>query len=553
MSLASKHRKWIQNIAFLGLLAWSATAAAGTLYVDAGYTGAFELGTPAAPFKTVAAAESAASAGDALVIVSGFYPETVTLTTPGTLLATGGPVSIGFKPWGRLANPEFLGQRIRTTLFYAGRPLDGYGTAEENGCGPVPNVTNIYSVWPRDAQHLNWVDPSAPTSSANRDFVVRKMIEAGLNVVNMSSWGESWLPCMTPCPQVSDTNCSCQRYECVSGEPRCFLVNGQKFCLIGWYGSANMQVSPNAKDQLFDAAVGKPILIIPYIESRFGFDWDFHDEFPSLPDGTLAPGLISQIEDLINVYLLHPKNPEWPKKWARVYDQDGHERYAISIVQAATQMLNSADPNSHQKFAAGFDDVAQRVYADLQVSVGFFIDPVSPDPTSDFGCPGIDTNRTFNVYDSTFKPSPELTGPYLRQQKSILGIQCFSPEGWIDGRLGTGYSVTPCYKLKWKRDFSQRWFATGIPFLQDVTPGYDSTLLFAHREPDGGLKRWGYDDEWRGALTQMVKDFGKTGFIYNAWNGYPEGLAAMEVLTNGVPVPSSVTFDWLKSLTALYR
>jgi hypothetical protein len=474
------------------------------------------------------------------------------LDKSGVILASGGIVHIGTNLWGRLASPGFVGKPIKTTLFYAGRPLDGHGTAELNGCGQVPDVTNLYSVYPADPRHLNWIDPAAPTSSANQNFVLQMMVDAGLNVVNMSSWGESWLPCMTTCPQIPDVDCSCVRYQCVSREPRCFLVNGQKYCLIGWYGSANMQVSSSAKDQVFDAAVGKPILIIPYIESRFGFDWDFHDEFPRTPDGTLAPGLISQVEDLLNVYLLHPRNPEWPKKWAKVYDQEQHERYAVSIVQVATQMLSASDPDAHAKFAAGFDAVAQQVLADTGVLVGFFIDPIAPDPTSDFGCPGIDISQTFSVYDSSFKPSPELTGPFLARQKSILGIQCFSPEGWIDGRLGTGYSVTPCYKLQWKRDFSRRWFSTGIPFLQDVTPGYDSTLLFAHRDPDGGLKRWGYDDQWRRGLTQMVRDFGQAGFIYNAWNGYPEGLAAMEVVdTNAIPIPQAVTLGFLKSLTSL--
>jgi hypothetical protein len=532
---------------FLALLgAWADIGVGGTIYVNRASTGDVESGSFSSPFRTLAPAEEAVANGDSLIITSGDYHEALTFSTNGQVRASGGPVTIGLHPWGRLANAGFAAKPIKTTLFYAGRPLDG--TTFDNGCGPSANATNFYSLWPVDQQHLNWVDPADPTSSANRDFVVQSMVDAGLNVISMSSWGESWLPCTNPCPQVPD--CGCQKNDCTQIY-RCFTNGPDRFCRIGWFGAANMQVSPTAKNQLFDAAVSKPILIIPFIESRFLYDWNFHDEFPT--NGALAPGLISQIEDLLNVYVLHPLNPAWPAKWAQVYDQDGQARYAVSIVQVATDRLNQGDPGADAAFAAGFDAVAQQVFADTQLLVGFFIDPIAPDPTSAFGCPDIDITKTFSVYSSNFKASPEVTGPYLRRQKSILGIQCFSPEGWIDGRLGTGYAVDACYKLNWKWDFSRRWFKTGIPFLQDVTPGYNSTLLFANRNPDGGLKKWGYDDQWRGGLTQMVREFGQAGVVYNAWNGYPEGLAAMEVVdSNGVQLPRAATIDWLKSLTALY-
>ena len=162
-----------------------------------------------------------------------------------------------------------------------------------------------------------------------------------------------------------------------------------------------------------------------------------------------------------------------------MFDQDGQERYAVSIVQVATDRLVQADLNSHANFAAGFDAVAQRVLADTGVRIGFFIDPIAPNPNTSFGC-NIDLSLTGSTYGATFKPNPEQTGPYLRQQKSMLGIQCFSPEGWIDGTNGA-YAVDACYKREWKKDFSRRWFNTGIPFLQDVSPGYDATILFSNR------------------------------------------------------------------------
>jgi hypothetical protein len=34
-------------------------------------------------------------------------------------------------------------------------------------------------------------------------------------------------------------------------------------------------------------------------------------------------------------------------------------------------------------------------------------------------------------------------------------------------------------------------------------------------------------DAWRSALTDMVRDFGKNGIVFNCWNGYTEGMAAV--------------------------
>ena len=195
-----------------------------------------ELGTPAAPFKKINPAEAATVLGDTRIISAGDYHESVRFLKPGSVLAAGGPVTIGVHAWGRLANPGFVGQPIKTTLFFAGRPLDGTGNTDENGCGPLPNTTNIYSVYPENPAHLNWVDSTNPNDRTNRDFALQSIVEAGLNVVSMSSWGESWLPCSTPCPQVADSDCPCVRYTCVSPEARCFRdpITNEKMCLIGW-------------------------------------------------------------------------------------------------------------------------------------------------------------------------------------------------------------------------------------------------------------------------------------------------------------------------------
>jgi hypothetical protein len=129
--------------------------------------------------------------------------------------------------WGRLANPGFENRRIKTTLFFAGQARDG---SDPYGCHPAPNES-LYTVHPLDARHLHWSkDP------ANRDWALAGMAEAGIDVVSMSSWGEQSLPC----------------HE-------------------GWALSAPMQTAPAAHDELFAAAGGKPLLIMPLLESRDGW------------------------------------------------------------------------------------------------------------------------------------------------------------------------------------------------------------------------------------------------------------------------------------------
>jgi hypothetical protein len=460
-------------------------------------------------------------------------------------------------PWGRLANPGYQNHAIKTTLFFAGRPLDGTGSANPNdpffnGAGPSATAQGCYSVHPSDERNLNWVDPRNPSSEANRQYVLQSMIDDGLNVVSMSTWGESWLPSTTDCTSyvtAEDCGAPCSatnRSDCCSDSdsskciPRCSHgFAGARRCRIGWFGAAPMQVSTLAKDQLFSAAVGRPLLILPFIESRFDVDWDFDDEFPTSTDGRTAPLLISQIEDLISHYLRNRAHPEWAGKWARVYDQNGVERYAVVIAHAASQRLDLNDRDSDRKFAEGFDAVANKVFEDTGgvrgggVRIGFFLDIIPRSPTSSFGCPGIDPTKLTSLYraDRVFKPDAVSTGPYLRQQASMLGIHSYMPEGWVDVKPEANSKVNECFRIAWKEEFSRQWFKTGIPFLQDVSAGYDGSLLFKNRQPVGwGLTKWGYNRTWFAVMNQLVRDYGENGMVYNAWNGYCEGLAGMETV-----------------------
>jgi hypothetical protein len=227
--------------------------------------------------------------------------------------------------WGQVANPGFDGQRIKTTLFFAGQARGGTIRYNNNGtiCNPGNDAYEYvrenervkYGACIVDADHkdLRVVDPLAPAhlkwseNSANRDLALNLMVEAGLNVISMSCWGEDFLPC-------------------------------------AWTtAAAPMQTDPEALSQLFDAAMNKPVLIIPFLGTHFGTNtvqpslpWQFYNEFPMGLDSAVAPGTISQITNLIYRYLRNNDHPEWAGKWARVYDQDGQARYAVAIIRAAS-------------------------------------------------------------------------------------------------------------------------------------------------------------------------------------------------------------------------
>jgi hypothetical protein len=398
-------------------------------------------------------------------VVSSLYPALLLLAAP-VVAGCSHPTAAPAGQWGRLANPGFEGQRIKTTLFFAGQARDG---SAPYACQPPPNVS-LYTVHPIDPRDLNW-----SVDRANRDGALAAMTGAGLNVVTMSSWGERSLPCST-----------------------------------GWTVSAPMQTAPAAHDELFAAAEGKPLLLMPLLESRD--DWAFRDEFPRDKAGRTAPGTVTQINDLIERYLKNPRQPEWAGRWARVYDRRGEPRHAVVLIHAASDRLA---PDEDEAFASGLAQVAEEVFRATQVKVGFFLDALPPN----MNAPG------------RFKPTPEGTAPRLRETDAVLGIQCFLPEVWL------GQRPQP-ERLAWKRGFAAAWYGSGVPLLMDVSPGYDNRLVF----PEHRLV-YGFDDAWRSALTDMVRDFGKNGMVFNCWNGYTEGMAAVPTREHGD------TFSrWLQSL-----
>ncbi len=379
-------------------------------------------------------------------------------------------LAYGQNIWGRLANPGFENQYIKSTYFFAGNWRNGVQFYEYN---PTDN-TGLYTLHPSDSRHLGWSE-----NVLYRTFAINEMIGVGVNMINMSYWG----------PRGTDN----------------------------WAYWAPMQTSTYAHDELFTAALDKHILIAPYIESYAATTnsdgFSFMEDFPGSSDNP-APQLISVISELLNRYLIHPGNARWPEKWARAFDQDGNERYIISIIHVSSDQGGV----NNQTFAEGFDLVADSIYNNTGIRIGFMLDAL---PVATYS-PG------------NFKITPENADTWLSTQKSILGIQCFIPEIW------TGFDNDNAL-IEWKRDYCQRWNNTSIPFIIDVSPGYDAHVVF----PSSMI--YGNNQAWRDSLTAIVEDIPANGITVNTWNGYTEGFAAVPTLEYG-----TAAYNWIATLYEKY-
>jgi hypothetical protein len=428
--------------------------------------------------------------------------------------------------WGRIANPGFVNQPMKSVYFFAG---DWRGPAPGgpyyDGLTPATNDC-LYTLHPLDADHLGWSE-----SRANRDFAVNSMLAAGVNVVTMSYWS----------PAGDDA----------------------------WASGAPMQTAIGAHNELFDAAGGKPMLILPAIEevdSNKGLQqsgchndfgpvghsdgYHFRTDFPGPTPTNPAPGLVLRIKDLVTRYLKNPAHPEWADRWVKLYDKDGTARYAISIIHAGSDQL-VFDPHPDATFANALQWVADKIAADEQVAIGFTLDAIPAGPDIPL-----------------FKVTPETTAVELAKQPAFLGLQAFIPElftgicsryfhpGSDCDKVGGSPALTSL--IDWKRGYVQRWVAKNIPVILDVAPGYDAHIIFGTAETSQPPEihtdvRYGNTATWRDAQTAFL-GLGVVGLTGNTWNGFTEGYAIMP--SCGTPPgllcvdgdPFDATFTWFRGL-----
>jgi hypothetical protein len=377
--------------------------------------------------------------------------------------ALSAPASANVPAWGLLANPGFDQAPLKATYFFAGDWRNGSQWYEY----PAPANNASYTVHPQDPRHLGWSE-----SQANRDFAVNSMVGTGFNVVLMSYWG----------------------------------VRGTDY----WAQSAPMQTSTYAHDQLFSTAIGKNVLIMPVLESSGGFtmgDWIPNFGTPGTP-GHYSNSLIGQIEDLVNRYLVCPANPglkqcatnpgtnpNWPTKWATLYDRKGNKRYAINLYAACS---NTLGPGGDQAFAAALDNLAAQVHSDTGFYVGFTLDAQSSGHSG--GC-------------TSYLPTASAAGGWLAQTDAVLAILAFRDE-WLAS------DNSEATRIANKRAFIDGWVGTGVPVILDISAGYDGHLIF------NNPVTYGNDDAWRNYQSQM-KGNGVKGVVFDVWNGYTEGWSGM--------------------------
>lgn len=445
---------------------------------------------------------------------------------------------------GTLANPGFEGQPMKSVFFFAGQwriqgaafypgPTGALLTPASNNCK--------YSVFPVDGgTNLGWSE-----TAVKRDYALNNMLQAGVNVVNMSYWG----------PPSTDR----------------------------WAFWAPMHTAPKAHDQLFDAAIGKPMLIAPYIEDADPTNDDirtpepgdpvhqtgcagdmgpvgqspgfkFADDFPGTPDDP-APALVEQIVALVQRYLVAPEKPEWREKWARMYDRSGESRYVVSLIHVGSNQFPGVadDGTADEAFAKGFTWVADRVYRDTGVRVGFTLDVLPSEHAL-----------------VRFRPSAARTGKYLALQPAVLAIQPFISEihtrrchpAQLCDAIEAGQSPDALTDMiAWKRSFIAEWVGSGIPVIFDVSPGRDAHRIFTGADEP----RYGNNNGWRNAQADMLGTLGVRGLTGNTWNGYTEGFAIVpacafpwDLPSPGLPLcaaPRSPveglnrTYEWFRALT----
>ncbi|HEY7510831.1 MAG TPA: hypothetical protein VIG50_11290 [Vicinamibacteria bacterium] len=413
------------------------------------------------------------------------------------LLAAGGTAHGQSPRWGLLASARWSHQPMKGVYFFPG---EGACQASDRDGGPpgphatIPNDavwpchlaipgwwfnSKHYSYAPTDPRDLHWHD-----DVANRTWAVNQIASTGANVIVMSRWG----------PHVN---------------------NG-----------APMQGTLESNDQLFDAvARTRNVLIMPAVDTFTKGCRDFRTDFPSIPSDP-APQLLAEVEDVVRRYHSNQSHPEWRAAWAQMWDRDGNARYAIHWIHAASTYNNDGC-----EFAQGLDWIAERVLQRYGARIGFTIDPFNAyqdNHAPNFNC------------DVGYCPAPE--NQCLQRAHSFLGIQGFNselvrpgdrapyrpvpPDPWA-GRWASPPAVANDrihQVIRWKRDWIQRWIDTGLPVIFDVSPGYDGRYVFGSGVIYGDNVD-GFSDGWRNGQSAL-KGLGMKGTVYNAWNGYTEGLVA---------------------------
>jgi hypothetical protein len=436
----------------------------------------------------------------------------------------------GCRPATNTDKPGVTGER-RTThaLLFGASPNWGLLVAPQSGLPTPIKSTYFFPGAPKTGEFRHWtftpIDPEYFTwtkYAQSRAFIVRQMAHVGVNAIIMSYYHTY---CCAPMEQYVD-------------------AQGQS---TGKAGAPNYV----AYDGVFDAVSNSApsLQIIPSVE---------------LPDGPAAhfakpndPLARDAIEALVLRYLVHPADPRWRSHWGQVYDKTGSPRYAIEMINIASDSLL---PSQDAEFYKAFEDLASYIEKEHQIKIGFLVGPGTPTGKQ---APGHGYTPTPPRTRSPHQP-PGTT--LFQRVPSFLAIQDyfseirdhapnFSSNPYADnnGLLPSAPPHPPGSAFPenrfnreslagFKRDHFRGWIAAGLPVVLDVSGGYDGRYVNGWERPKPpspehckGDPRvtgyWGdnatyYDDYWRNYMSQM-KGMGNVGITYSSWNAFTEGGTAM--------------------------
>lgn len=359
----------------------------------------------------------------------------------------------------------------------AGRPVKGvYFFPGERGAND-----KLYTVHPTDPRDERWnSDPKT------RPWVMDRMVKAHLNTVVMSYWSN--MPQWSP-----------------------------------------MALDATSLVGVLDAVEKRPLTILPAIEGGHAPQfpqvpqWELSREFPRHPKtNELAPGLLERIGWLVELFAGKRR-----KLWVQIYDRDGLPRHAIHLMHVCSHVMGGVPESKRAAvFAEAFDAVAQEAEKRFGVRVGFTLDAIGGQP---------------------YSPYPKLAGAILERIPAVLAIQGFASEVF-SGLIKNGPPGKPHDNnkgnleqlLKWRRETLNDWIATGIPVYLDISNGFDGRIVWG----GGGTGFWGdnsdyTEDRWRNGMS-LLKGPGVRGMVFNTWNGYTEGYAAVPTKEHG-----NTVYEWL--------
>lgn len=401
---------------------------------------------------------------------------------------------------------------------------------------------DVYTFYPSAPYNFSW-----STSACNRAHVLREMGDIGVNTVVMSYWGGEQYPPMATTPAANDLV-----FDSALG------IGADPYCDVT---APALRILPAVEISAFPGV------------SVAGLAADIR------PSNVSGSRVASRVAEVVYRYWVAPQDPQWRKRWARVYDKTGNPRLAIQLIGVAS---NHFHMDNHSGFISALESISQSIFDTYGVRVGLMIDP------------GTSHRPPLADQVNGYSPRPNVT-PF-QDAPSFLAIQGFWNEIYWPAQV---YSAAPADADGRCRDIAANdgfhcsdnagenlsalgrnklarlkgWLAQGLPVVVDVSTGYDGSYVFGNEfGAYWGDSHLGYDGRWRNHVASLkgLRQVDANGFqnvsvgiTFNAWNAYTEGnvgVKSRRVIARGsagqpgqLADPTAfddVQFRWLKDVYA---